>query len=219
MYKIKHQKLCHIEDLFFSNCVQKILPNNNISVFAGPSFAICENSVILTSGATSSNVTNLHWVNNGGDGSFTTSNLNVITEYTPGPREIGSGQVLLTLIGDPIAPCATGTVSNTVTYTIVKNPVVTINPNQVTICETATYQVPLSQINVVNPTSIDSVQWTTTDPSSLTGASTFTPVYTPSAADKTTGFAILTLTVTPINPCATPIVKTCLLYTSDAADE
>ena len=29
----------NIEDLFFSNCVQKILPNNNISVFAGPSFA------------------------------------------------------------------------------------------------------------------------------------------------------------------------------------
>jgi hypothetical protein len=68
--------------------------------------------------------------------------------------------------------------------------------------------VPLSQVTVVNPTSIATIQWTTTNASSLTGSTTFTPTYTPSAADITAGFANLVLTVTPIAPCATPIVKT-----------
>jgi gliding motility-associated-like protein len=176
-------------------------------VNAGASQTLCEGTVITTADAITTNVTNINWSKNGGDGTFTTSPTTRVVEYTPGANEIASGRVLLTLTADAIAPCV-GTVTSTVEHLIVKNPVITVSPTQVTICETATYQVPLSQINVVNPTSIDSVQWTTTDPSSLTGASTFTPVYTPSAADKTTGFATLTLTVTPINPCATPIVKT-----------
>ncbi len=177
------------------------------SVSAGATQTICEGSVITTTDALSSNVTNLTWNNNGGDGTFTASELNTITEYTPGPLEIASGRVLLTLSADAIAPCA-GSVSSTVEHLITKNPVITVNPSQVTICETETYQVPLSQITVTNPTSIASIQWTTTNPSSLTGSTTFTPTYTPSAADITAGFANLVLTVTPIAPCATPIVNT-----------
>ena len=176
-------------------------------VNAGASQTLCEGTVITTADAITTNVTNINWSKNGGDGTFTTSSTTRVIEYTPGPNEIASGRVLLTLTADAIAPCV-GAVTSTIEHLIVKNPVITVSPTQVTICETGTYQVPLSQINVVNPTSIDTVQWTTTDPNSLTGAGTFTPVYTPSAADKTTGFAILTLTVTPINPCATPIVKT-----------
>lgn len=176
-------------------------------VNAGASQTLCEGTVITTADAISTNVTNINWSKNGGDGTFTTSPTTRVVEYTPGPNEIASGRVLLTLTADAIAPCV-GTVSSTIEHLIIKNPVITVNPSQVTICETDTYQVPLSQINVVNPTSVSSVQWTTTDPSSLTGSTTFTPVFRPSAADKSAGFAILTLTVTPIAPCATPIVKT-----------
>jgi len=176
-------------------------------VFSGASQSICEGSVITTSDALSTNVTNLHWTNNGGDGTFTTSNLNTITEYTPGPNEIATGKVLLNLTGDAIAPCI-GTVTAPVEHLITKNPVITVNPTQVTICETGTYQVPLSQITVVNASSINTIQWTTTNANSLTGSTTFTPTYTPSAADITAGFANLVLTVTPKVPCATPIVKT-----------
>ena len=177
-------------------------------VRAGNSETICENSIILTSNAFSSDATNLHWSNNGGDGLFTTSNLNTITEYTPGAAEIASGQVLLTLIGDAIAPC-TGTVSSTVTYSIVKNPIVTVNPTEVTICETQTsYTVPSSYVTLVNPSSILSYQWTTPNMAGLTGAGTWTPTYTPTAGDIATGHVYLTLTVNPIAPCATPIVKT-----------
>jgi gliding motility-associated-like protein len=176
-------------------------------VNAGASQTICEGTVITTADAITTNVTNINWSKNGGDGTFTTSPTTRVVEYTPGPNEIASGRVLLTLTADAISPCV-GTVTSIIEHLIVKNPVITVSPTLVTICETATYQVPLSQINVINPTSVDSVQWTTTDPSSLTGAGTFTPVYTPSDADKTAGFAILTLTVTPINPCATQIVKT-----------
>jgi gliding motility-associated-like protein len=177
-------------------------------VRAGTSDTICENSIILTSNAFSSDVTNLHWSNNGGDGLFTTSNLNTVTEYTPGVAEIASGQVLLTIIGDAIAPCS-GTVSSTVTYSIVKNPIVTVNPTEVTICETQTsYTVPSSFVTLVNPSSILSYQWTTPNMAGLTGAGTWTPTYTPTAGDIATGYVYLTLTVNPIAPCATPIVKT-----------
>lgn len=177
------------------------------TVNAGASQTICQGNILTTSDAITTNVTNINWSNNGGDGQFTTSRTTRVVEYTPGSNEIASGRVLLTLTADAIAPCV-GTVTSTIEHLITKNPVITVNPTEVTICETATYQVPLSQINVINPTSIASVQWTTTDQNSLTGVSTFTPVYTPSDADITSGYAILTLTVTPINPCATPIVKT-----------
>jgi gliding motility-associated-like protein len=176
-------------------------------VNAGASQTICQGSILTTSDAITTNVTNINWSNNGGDGQFTTSRTTRVVEYTPGPNEIASGRVLLTLTADAIAPCV-GTVTSTIEHLIIKNPVITVNPTQVTICETATYQVPLSQIDVINPTSVASVQWTTTAPSSLSGVSTFTPVYRPSGADIAAGYAILTLTVTPINPCATPIVKT-----------
>jgi hypothetical protein len=177
------------------------------SVASGASQTICEGTVITTSDALSSNVTNLHWDNNGGDGTFTTSNLNTVTEYTPGPNEIASGQVLLTLHGDAVAPCS-GSISSTTVYTIVKNPIVTISPTEVTICETDTYTIPLNYITIVNPTSILSHQWTTTTMASLTGATSWTPTYTPTAADIIAGFVNLTLTITPIAPCATPIVRT-----------
>lgn len=174
---------------------------------AGASQTICEGSVITTSDAVTTQVTNLKWTKNGGDGSFSTSDTSRVVEYIPGPNEIATGKVVLTLTGDAIAPCS-GTISNTVEHLITKNPVITVNPTEVTICETDTYQVPLSQINVINPTSVASVQWTTTNPSSLTGSTTFTPVYTPSNADIVAGYANLVLTVTPVAPCTTSIVKT-----------
>jgi len=177
------------------------------SVTSGASQTLCEGSTITTSDAIATNVTNLQWDNNGGDGTFTSSNLNTIVEYTPGPNEIQSGQVLLTLNGTAIAPC-TGTVSSTTVYTIVKNPIVTINPTEVTICETDTYTIPANYITIVNPTSILSHQWTTPDMSSITGASSWTPTYTPTPADIAATFVNLTLTVTPIAPCADPIVRT-----------
>ena len=186
-------------------------------VAAGTSQTICEGNSITTSDALSSNVTNLRWDNNGGDGTFTTSNLNTITEYTPGINEIASGQVLLTIIGDAIAPCS-GTVTKTVTHTIIKNPIVTINPTEVTICETQTsYTVPTTFVTLVNPSSILNYQWTTPNMANLTGASTWTPTYTPTTADISTGFVNLTLTVNPIAPCATPIIKTLKINISKQA--
>jgi gliding motility-associated-like protein len=186
-------------------------------VSAGASQTICEGSIITTSDALSSNVTNLHWDNNGGDGIFTTSNLNTVTEYTPGPNEIASGQVLLTIIGDAISPCS-GTVTATVAHAIIKNPIVTINPTEITICETQTsYTVPSTFVTLVNPSSILNYQWTTPNMASLTGASTWTPTYSPTAADIATGFVYLTLTVNPIAPCAIPIIKTLKINISKQA--
>lgn len=176
-------------------------------VNAGASQTICEGTIITTSDAITTQVTNLKWTNNGGDGTFSTPDTSRVVEYIPGPNEITSGKVTLTLTGDAIAPCS-GTVSSTVEHLIIKNPVITVNPTLVTICETDTYQVPLSQIGVINPTSIASIVWTTTNGGSLTGATTFTPTYTPSAADKAAGYANLVLTVTPKAPCTAPIVKT-----------
>jgi hypothetical protein len=97
------------------------------TVNAGASQTICQGNILTTSDAITTNVTNINWSNNSGDGQFTTSRTTRVVEYTPGPNEIASGQVLLTIIGDAIAPC-TGTVTSTVTYTIVKNPIVQFSP-------------------------------------------------------------------------------------------
>jgi gliding motility-associated-like protein len=181
------------------------------TVNAGASQTICEGSVITTTGALSSNVTNLTWNNNGGDGTFTTSNLNTITEYTPGPNEIATGKVRLTLSGDAISRCL-GTATSTVEHLITKNPVITVNPTVVSICESqSSYQVPLSQITVINPTSIQSIQWTTTNQAKLTGDNTFTPTYTFTQADIDNGSVVLTATITPTAPCAAQIIETITL--------
>ena len=105
--------------------VVRIPVQENPALFPGVSQDICEGAIISTADATETNVTNITWSNNGGDGAFTASINNIVTEYTPGANEIANGLVELIVTADAISPCV-GTVTETITHTITRNPVVTL---------------------------------------------------------------------------------------------
>jgi hypothetical protein len=71
--------------------VVRIPVQENPALFPGVSQDICEGAIISTADATETNVTNITWSNNGGDGAFTASINNIVTEYTPGTNEIANG--------------------------------------------------------------------------------------------------------------------------------
>lgn len=188
--------------------VVRIPVQKNPSLFPGVSQEICEGAIISTIDATETNVTNLVWSNNGGDGTFTASINNITTEYTPGPNEIANGLVELVVTADAIAPCV-GTISELVTHTITRDPVVTLTTNEDTICESqASYTIPTGTISIENVSSVDTFVWTSSGSGTLLGANTLTPSYEPSSADIGTGFVNLIFTLNPTAPCSTQIIET-----------
>ena len=177
-------------------------------LFPGVSQNICEGAIISTADATETNVTNLVWSNNGGDGTFTASINNITTEYTPGPNEIANGLVELVVTADAIAPCV-GTISELVTHTITRDPVVTLTTNEDTICESqGSYTIPTGTISIENISSVDTFAWTSSGSGTLLGANTLTPTYEPSSADIGTSFVNLIFTLNPTAPCSTQIIET-----------
>ena len=180
----------------------------NPSLFPGVSQNICEGAIISTIDATETNVTNLVWSNNGGDGTFTASINNITTEYTPGPNEIANGLVELVVTADAIAPCV-GTISELITHTITRDPVVTLLTNEDTICESqVSYTIPTGTVSIENVSSVDTFGWTSSGSGTILGANTLTPSYEPSSADIETGFVNLIFTLNPKAPCSTQIIKT-----------
>ncbi|MGB2173381.1 MAG: PKD-like domain-containing protein [Flavobacteriaceae bacterium] len=188
--------------------VVRIPVQKNPSLFPGVSQNICEGAIISTFDATETNVTNLVWSNNGGDGTFTASINNITTEYTPGPNEIANGLVELVVTADAIAPCV-GTISELITHTITRDPVVTLTTNEDTICESqGSYTIPTGTVSIENVSSVDTFGWTSSGSGTLLGANTLTPSYEPSSADIGTGFVNLIFTLNPTAPCSTQIIET-----------
>ena len=139
-------------------------------LFPGVSQNICEGAIISTADATETNVINITWSNNGGDGTFTASINNITTEYTPGPNEIANGLVELVVTADAIAPCV-GTISELITHTITRDPVVTLTTNEDTICESqGSYTIPTGTVSIENVSSVDTFGWTSSGSGTLLGA-------------------------------------------------
>lgn len=177
-------------------------------LFPGVSQNICEGASISILDATETNVTNLVWSNNGGDGNFTASSNNITTEYTPGPIEIANGLVELVVTADAIAPCV-GTISKTITHTITRDPVVTLTTNEDTICESQTsYTIPTGTVFIENVSSVDTYNWSASGSGTLLGNNTLTPSYEPTPADIAAGFVNLIFTLNPTAPCSTQIKET-----------
>ncbi|MDC0092515.1 hypothetical protein OAI30_00005, partial [bacterium] len=175
-------------------------------LFPGVSQNICEGAIISTADATQTNVTNITWSNNGGDGAFTASINNIVTEYTPGANEIANGLVELIVTADAISPCV-GTITQLISHTITRNPVVTLTTNEESICESqASYTVPTGLVSIDNMSSVANFSWSTSGSEPVLGNTTLTPTYNPSAADIAAGFVNLIFTVDPIAPCSTQIV-------------
>ncbi|MFV8342252.1 PKD-like domain-containing protein, partial [Flavobacterium sp. XS2P39] len=160
---------------------------------AGGSQTICSNATATVSGASSTNGT-ISWTENGA-GSITAGGTGLTPTYTTALGDAGNTVTLTMTVTSTIA-CTTP-ITATATYTIIVNPLPTATAGGTqTICSNATATV--SGASSTNGT----ILWTENGAGSITaGATTLTPVYTPTAADAGTTVT-LTMTVTSNNACA-----------------
>ncbi|PKP29673.1 MAG: hypothetical protein CVT99_16190, partial [Bacteroidetes bacterium HGW-Bacteroidetes-16] len=166
---------------------------------AGGPATICD--IETYSPPASANYAQSHLWTHNGDGSFDDPTL-VIPVYTPGPTDITSGSVTLTLTCTAIAPC-TDDVSSSMTLSIQQS--VTASSGFATdpqICEGETL--------ALNGTAShqNAVLW-----DNGTGDGTFgdptqlITVYTPGPQDIINGSVVITLTADATSPCADPAVS------------
>ncbi|HPW43654.1 MAG TPA: hypothetical protein PK376_07595, partial [Bacteroidales bacterium] len=170
---------------------QMILTIKRLAVAnAGIDETICEDATYTLNG-TAQRYSSVSW-SSSGTGTF--SNPSILKPvYTPSDADITAGSVVLTLTAQPISPCTVST-SDQMTLTIQR--LATANAgSDATICEDATY--------TLNGTAqrYSSVSWSSSGTGTFNNPSILKPVYTPSAADKTAGSVVLTLTAQPISPC------------------
>lgn len=166
------------------------------NAYAGTDATICSNGNYSILDATAASYQSLSW-NTSGDGTFSdATSLNPV--YTPGPADITSGNVVLTLTATPISPCAQPA-TDTLVLTIVLFPVVNAG-GSATICSTESY-------NVVSATASNyaSLQWTTSGDGVFSDSTALNPVYTPGPNDILAGSVTLTLTANPNTSCSDPV--------------
>ncbi|WP_299584638.1 PKD-like domain-containing protein, partial [uncultured Sunxiuqinia sp.] len=154
-------------------------------VDAGADQTICEDEVVSLNGTVTIGATSGIWTTSG-DGAFgSATSLN--TTYMPGPDDIASGSVTLSLTStDHAAVC--NQVADDVVITINPLPVVDAGTDQ-TICEGEDVSLSGSVSGAVNTGT-----WSTDGSGSFDDATSLNAIYTPSAADIADGSVSLTLT-------------------------
>ncbi len=158
---------------------------------AGDNVTICENETVTLNG-TAQRYSSVSW-SSSGTGTFNNPSI-LKPVYTPSAEDKNTGLVIITLTVQPISPCAVAA-TDYVIINIYRMPVVSAG-NDAAICEDETI--------TLNGTAqrYSSVSWSTSGTGAFNNPSILKPVYTPSAADKTVGSVVLTLTVQPISPCS-----------------
>ncbi|MGN6644994.1 MAG: beta strand repeat-containing protein [Cytophaga sp.] len=163
------------------------------TVVSGTNFSTCATSgaVNITAGASATNYSSIAWSVNG-TGTIANPNSLTTATYTPSASDISAGSKILTLTASGNGTCTN--VTSTKTITINQVPTATAGGSQ-SVCHTATATV--SGASASNGT----IAWTEDGAGSITsGATTLTPVYTPTSADIGN---TVTLTMTVSNaPCA-----------------
>jgi hypothetical protein len=170
-----------------------ITVNPSATVTAGANQTICAGSTVTLAGSIGGAATSATW--SGGAGTFSPNATTLNAVYTPTAAEIAAGTVILILTtNDPAGPCNAATDQITVTI----SPAATVNagPDQ-TICAGST--VTLAGTIGGGATS---ATWSGGTGTFAPNATTLNAVYTPSAAERTAGTVILTLTTNdPAGPC------------------
>ena len=158
---------------------------------AGDNVTICENETVTLNG-TAQQYSSVSW-SSSGTGTFNNPSI-LKPVYTPSAEDKNTGLVIITLTVQPISPCAVAA-TDYVIINIYRMPVVSAG-NDAAICEDETI--------TLNGTAqrYSSVSWSTSGTGAFNNPSILKPVYTPSAADKTVGSVVLTLTAQPISPCS-----------------
>jgi hypothetical protein len=165
---------------------------------AGTAVATCSNpgTVNITAGSSSLNNNGTAWTSNG-TGIFANANSLTTATYTPSAADITAGSIILTLTATGNGACATVT-SNKI-LTITAAPTAVAGTAIATCSSTGALNITAGSSSTNN----NGTNWTSngtgtfTNPTSLT-----TAMYTPSAADITTGSITLTLTVTGVGTCS-----------------
>ena len=154
---------------------------------------ICQGESLSLSGLVQ-NSTGFQWYTTG-DGYFINGQT-LSPTYIHGGADLASGMVQICL--KALANPGCEDVTECLMITIEHKPVVNAGADQ-TICENQTY--------TLNGTaqSYSTVQWQTNGSGTFNNPSILKPVYTPSAADKTAGSIVLTLTAQPVSPCTVSV--------------
>ena len=164
-----------------------LLPEVN----AGNNIVICEDEAAGLSGG-AVNYVSILWVSTG-DGSFGDPTL-LNTTYLPGPDDIESGGVTLSLIAQPQAPCIEP-ISDNLSLTIVMLPTVNAGVDA-TVCEDGAHQLNASATNY------EEVVWSTSGDGVFGDPNSLNTSYTPGSGDIIAGEATLTLSALPQFPCS-----------------
>lgn len=162
-------------------------------VNAGNDQTACENTTITINGASASNYSSISWTTSG---TGTLVNANTLSpSYTPSHNDALIGTVVLTLSATGNNPC-TGVISDPVQLTVIALPSVNAG-NDLTVCNTN----PIT-LTGASATSFSSVSWSTSGTGIFSNANIINTTYIPSNDDVLLGNVTLTLTATPLTPCA-----------------
>ncbi len=159
---------------------------------AGTDATICETETHQVQNASAEYFESFTWETSG-DGSFT--NIGIINpEYIPGPGDVASGSVLLTLNVAGISPCGF-IVSDDMILSIQQGPVAIAGSDAI-ICESDNYLIADALAE-----NFSTINWQTSGDGIFSDPTSQNPVYSPGASDINTGNVVLTFNAEGILPC------------------
>ena len=163
-------------DSFVLNIIYDPLVN------AGSNDTVCEGDYYELTEAIATNTSSVIWTTNG-DGTFANSST-LHTSYQPGPNDVLTGTVILTLYGIN-QPCSS--VNSSMELTIIQLPDVYAGVD-------ATIGINMSYtLTTATAYNYNSLQWTTTGTGIFDNPYNLNPIYTPSAYDQSLGSVNLML--------------------------
>ncbi|MDA3944045.1 MAG: PKD domain-containing protein [Bacteroidetes bacterium] len=185
-----------------------VIINEPPTADAGIDATICGNQTYDITTATASQAGSFTWTSTG-TGFF--SNPNVLNPiYTPSVADNSAGSVILTLTVSGIDGCITEQDSDNITLTILPGPEASAPADQ-QLCDANPYN-----INGATANYYSALNWVTSGTGSFDDATILNPVYTPSAADFSSGSVMLTLTASPLAPCSAATTDDFMLIFSNA---
>ena len=163
--------------------------DRNPVVDAGTDQAVCEAENIQMN-ATGAHYTGLLW-SSAGDGTFD-DETSLTAIYTPGTQDLAAGSVELCLTAMADGSC--GNMEDCLTVTFENMPTANAGQDQA-ICNGQNVNLSGSATNY------NDISWVSSGDGYFSNPGILTPTYFPGNADKTSGSATLTLTVTSANSC------------------
>jgi gliding motility-associated-like protein len=160
---------------------------------AGSDVTVCQGTAASLNGSFGASATSATWGTTG-DGTFNNAS-SLTAQYTPGPNDISSGSVMLTLFtNDPPGPCLAE--DDDMIVTIAPQATVNAGPDQ-SICGNA-----LATLSGTRGGSATTSLWATSGDGIFGNAANVSTSYTPGSGDLAAGTVTLTLTTNdPAGPC------------------